>query len=221
MNLRSSLYVPTALALLLLTIGCSGESTSPGTGGTASGGSGGGAAGSVATGGSGAGGAAGASTGGGGFGGFGGVAVGGGGGGSGGSVGGGGASAGSGTGGSAGGENYRPTLQTFRDFVFPQCTGGLCHDLGPEHPFYFKNDSTLYTALTTHFSMNCNMPVITKGDPANSALIKLLKEPCGQTPRMPLDKCFDTDPQDSEYCVKPPLLAALEEWIRRGAPEND
>ena len=125
----------------------------------------------------------------------------------------------SGSAGSGGGETYPATLQTFREFVFPQCTGGACHDL-PEHPFYFKNDANLYAALTTHQSKDCGLPVITKGNPEQSALIKLLKGPCGTLGRMPLDKCQNEDPQDSDFCVRPPLVAALEQWIRNGAPEN-
>ncbi len=100
------------------------------------------------------------------------------------------------------------------------CSGGLCHDFGPEHPFYFKDDANLYKALTTHYSDDCAMPVITAGNPEQSALIKLLKEPCGTLGRMPLDECANDAPQDSDFCVRPPLVAALEQWIKNGAPEN-
>jgi len=213
MIIRSVPFIAPALVALLFA-GCSADVSPSGTGGTSAGGtSAGSGTGGAATGGAATGGAAtgGAATGG--------VATGGGGGAG---SGGGGATSTGGASSSGGGENttYPPTFATFKTEVFPQCTGGLCHDFGPEHPFYFKNDANLYTALTTHTSKNCG-PVITKGNPESSALIKLLKGPCGETNRMPLDKCQNTDPQDSEYCVKPPLLAALEEWIRRGAPEND
>jgi hypothetical protein len=99
------------------------------------------------------------------------------------------------------------------------CSGGLCHDIGPEHPFYFKDDCHLYTALTTHVTADCG-PSITKGSPENSALVKLLKASCGGTPRMPYDKCFDESPPDYEFCVPPATIALMETWIRNGAPEN-
>jgi hypothetical protein len=206
MNLRThSLTAPTLVALLLLA-GCSDDPPSPGTGGSATGGS----AGSLATGGAGSGGG-GATSGGA-------SAGGGAGGASGGATGGGGAAAGAATG---GGPSYPPTFATFRTEVYPMCTGGLCHDLGTEHKFYFKDGVNLYMALTTHVSMGCNMPVITKGNPEQSALVKLLKQDCdAETLRMPFQKCWDGDPQDSDFCVRPPLVAALEQWIRNGAPEN-
>ena len=169
----------------------------------------GGSAGASATGGagSGGGGTGGVSTAGGGLGGTSG----------GGTTGGGGSSAGTAAG---GGTSYPPTFTTFRTEVYPMCTGGLCHDIGMEHKFYFKDGVNLYDALTTHVSMNCGMPVITKGNPEMSALIKLLKEDCGTTLRMPYEKCWAGDPQDSDFCVRPPLVAALEQWIRNGAPNN-
>lgn len=205
MNLRHTISVAPVIVASLLLSGCSDDTPPSSVGGTSSLA---GSAGSVATGGagSGAGGSGGGATAGGGSGGA-----------SAGVSGGGGASAGSSAG---GGTSYPPTFATFRTEVYPMCTGGLCHDIGKEHKFYFKDGVNLYEALTTHQSVNCGMPVITKGNPEMSALIKLLKEDCGMTLRMPYEKCWAGDPQDSDFCVRPPLVAALEQWIRNGAPEN-
>lgn len=203
MNLRPFVLNASAFVALLVLAGCSDDPPSSGAAGTTSTG---GSAGSTVTGGSGGAGTGGVATAGTGLGGAGG-----------GNSGGGGASAGTSAG---GGTSYPPTFATFRTEVYPMCTGGLCHDIGMEHKFYFKDGVNLYMALTTHVSMNCGMPVITKGNPEMSALIKLLKEDCGTTLRMPYEKCWAGDPQDSDFCVRPPLVAALEQWIRNGAPEN-
>ncbi len=213
MNSRSIILAAPALTALLLLVGCSGDTTPAGTAGTSAGGASGGSggsAGSVATGGGGAAGSAigggGAATGGGGSG-AGGLTTGGG--------GSGGGSAGTGTGGSV---SYPPTFATFKMGIYPHCTGGLCHDLN-ENPFVLKNDATMYMVLTTHMTKNCG-PAIVKGSPEQSGLVKLLKDDCGGTLRMPYMKCWSGDPQDSDFCVRPPLLAALEQWIKDGAPEN-
>jgi hypothetical protein len=200
MNLRTIIFTASALSSLMVVAGCSADAISaPATAGmTSVGGSagtlaGGGMAGSTL-------GGAGAATGG--------------------AAAGAGGLATAGGSGSGGGMTYPPTFQTFKTEVAPMCSGGLCHDL-PEHPFYFKNDENLYMNLTKmHQSADCMMPVITPGNPDMSALIKLLQEDCGETLRMPYQKCWAGDPQDSDFCVKTPVLNALKEWIRRGAPEN-
>jgi hypothetical protein len=93
------------------------------------------------------------------------------------------------------------------------CFGGVCHDL-PEHPFRLILDDKLYTTLTTHVTKTCG-PVVKPGSPQDSALVKLLKGPCGETERMPYNKCVeDTD----EGCVRPEYIAAIEQWIAKGAP---
>jgi hypothetical protein len=58
-----------------------------------------------------------------------------------------------------------------------------------------------------------NLKVVEPGQPANSALIKILKGPCGSTPRMPYD-CME------DGCVPTDVVTALETWIANGAPQN-
>lgn len=132
------------------------------------------------------------------------------------------ASAGSAAGGSAGlsggsggsgGGAIEPTFAMLKGVIKTSCFGGVCHDL-PEHPFRLILDDQLYTTLTTHMTKTCG-PVVKPGSPQDSALVKLLKGPCGETERMPYNKCVeDTD----EGCVRPEYIAAIEQWIAKGAP---
>jgi hypothetical protein len=57
--------------------------------------------------------------------------------------------------------------------------------------------------------------VVKPGFPQESAIVRLLKGPCGETDRMPFGKCFaDGD----EGCIAPDYIAAIEKWIANGAP---
>lgn len=211
------LFVPLSLLTLLAPLsGCSGDEPSGGSGG--SGGSagsslGGAGMGGVAGGTAGAGGLAGGALGGGGAG-----VVGGGGAGGGGSGGGSGGNAGmggsSGGGGAGGGAAIEASFATVKGIVERSCFGAPCHN-EPGNPLQMKLDDTLYTTLTTHMTKNCG-PVIKSGSPQESALVKLLKGPCGKTDRMPLNKCFD---DGDEGCIAPDYIAAIEQWIAKGAPK--
>jgi hypothetical protein len=116
--------------------------------------------------------------------------------------------------GGSGGAGIEPTFAMLKDVIKMSCFGGVCHDL-PEHPFKLILDDKLYATLTTHMTKTCG-PVVKPGSPQDSALVKLLKGPCGETERMPLNKCVeDTD----EGCVRPEYIAAIEQWIAKGAPQ--
>jgi hypothetical protein len=193
MNLRSSIFsVSPAFAALLLLVGCGAEGPLvANTGGSAAGGSaaGGSAAGGSATGGLPMGGSAA------------------------------GGSAGSGLGGSGGGGGTTAvaataSFGTLKNIIQMSCFGGLCHDL-PEHPLQLKLDDKLYKTLTTHVTQDCG-PLMKPGSPQDSALVKLLKGPCGETARMPLDKCSQ---DGDEACVTPANIALIEQWIASGAPQ--
>jgi len=116
-----------------------------------------------------------------------------------------------GTASSAGGATA--SFGTLKNIIQMSCFGGLCHDL-PEHPLKLKLDDQLYTTLTTHMTKNCG-PLLKPGSPQDSALVKLLKGPCGETARMPLDKCSQ---DGDEACVSPANIALIEQWIANGAP---
>ena len=118
-----------------------------------------------------------------------------------------------GSGGSGGGA-IEPTFAMVKDVIKTSCFGGVCHDL-PEHTFKLILDDKLYTTLTTHMTKTCG-PVVKPGSPQDSALVKLLKGPCGETERMPLNKCSE---DADEACVRPEYIAAIEQWIAKGAPQ--
>jgi hypothetical protein len=152
---------------------------------------------SVITGGSGTGGIGGATTGGAGAGG-GGVA----------------GSAGSAGSSGAGGAVIEASFATLKAMVPMSCYGGVCHDV-PEHPLYLADAGKLYATLTSHVVEGCG-PVLKPGSPQESALIKLLKGPCGGVDRMPLGTC---NADGDEACIEPEVIAALEKWITNGAPQ--
>jgi hypothetical protein len=124
----------------------------------------------------------------------------------------GGVSAGGGAG--SGGSAPQPTFEGVKTMIQASCFGGLCHDLA-EHPLKLKIDDALYTTLTTYSTEHCG-PLVKVGSPQESALVKLLKGPCGETERMPYGKC---NQDGDEGCVSPQTIAALEQWIMSGAPK--
>lgn len=89
-----------------------------------------------------------------------------------------------------------------------------------ELPLLVVSDQ-LYTELTTHISVACgNIPLIAPGNPEQSALVKIIKGPCGvppnDIPRMPNGCIVD---EFSNTCVPDDYIAAIEQWVRNGAPQ--
>ena len=113
----------------------------------------------------------------------------------------------------SGGSAPQPTFEGVKTMIQGSCFGGLCHDL-TEHPLKLKLDDALYTTLTTYSTKHCG-PLVKIGSPQESALVKLLKGPCGETERMPYGKCVQ---DGDEGCVSPEVIAAIEQWIMSGAP---
>ena len=121
---------------------------------------------------------------------------------------------GGGSAGISGGAALEPSFNTLKGVIQTSCFGGLCHDL-PENPLKLTVNDQLYTILTTHMTEHCGV-VIKPGFPEESALVRLLKGPCGETDRMPFGKCFvDGD----EGCIAPEYIAAIEKWIANGASQ--
>lgn len=121
-------------------------------------------------------------------------------------------SGGSVAGGTAGGDPVEASFATLKDVIQSSCFGSLCHDL-PENPLQLSVNAALYTTVTTHMTKTCGALVM-PGRPQESALVRLLKGPCGKTDRMPYGKCFS---DGDEGCVSPQKIAALEQWIENGA----
>jgi hypothetical protein len=113
----------------------------------------------------------------------------------------------------SGGSAIEPSFNMLKGVIQTSCFGSLCHDL-PENPLKLTLNDQLYTILTTHMTEHCGV-VVKPGLPQESALVRLLKGPCGETDRMPFGKCFvDGD----EGCIAPEQIAAIEKWIANGAP---
>jgi hypothetical protein len=127
---------------------------------------------------------------------------------------------GAGTGGS---EAIPPTFATVKlvlkggGAIMP-CASAPCHGVGgmapPGKPLTLHDDPDLYTNMTSYVSAACgNLKLVTPGKPDESALLKILKGPCGKTPRMPY-MC------STEACIPDDYIAAIGEWIANCAPEK-
>ncbi len=143
---------------------------------------------------------------------------------------------GSGGTGTGGGTHEFVSFQTLKDVLSGyridrpdySCASSDCHSGGHDHsdvPLRLVEDEGLYAELTTHVSVKCgNIKVVEPGDPANSALIKVLRGGCDDnvippdkpTPRMPFG-CEETEWENS--CVAYDYIDAIEAWIAKGAPE--
>ena len=102
------------------------------------------------------------------------------------------------------------------------CAAAPCHGVGgmapPGDPLELpsNNDQQLYANLTTHVSRACNnTKLVTAGNPAQSALVTILKGPCGMTPCMPYG-CS----AEAGDCIPDDYIAAVEQWIAGGAPQR-
>ena len=108
------------------------------------------------------------------------------------------------------------TFETFK-FVVTEvpCFGAGCHN-DEQNPLNLQVDDQLYTRVTSGISVKCgNLPIVNPGNPQESAIVKILKGPCGSTPRMPLGCLEDQDAN----CVPAEYIAAIEQWIAAGAPQ--
>ncbi|WP_044966549.1 MULTISPECIES: hypothetical protein [Sorangium] len=94
------------------------------------------------------------------------------------------------------------------------CSDATCHN-GEAQPTLL-DDETLYATLTSHISEACgNIPVVTPGDPARSALVKIIKEPCGDAGRMP--RGCNPAPGPEYTCLPQEYIDAIEQWVLDGA----
>ena len=102
------------------------------------------------------------------------------------------------------------------------CVSAPCHgDNGqapppPQMALSLQTGSNLYKTMTSYISHRCgDIPLIVKGKPEESALIKIMQPTaCGDAEfRMPLS-CVD------EQCMPADYMAAISAWIANCAPEN-
>jgi len=126
--------------------------------------------------------------------------------------------------GTDGGSSIAPTFATLKLVlqgggpVMP-CAAAPCHGVNgmapPGDPLELppNDDQRLYANLTHYVSKACgDLALVVPGNPAASALPKILTAPCGMTPRMPY-MCSDRDGN----CIPAEYVAAITEWIAQGA----
>jgi hypothetical protein len=118
------------------------------------------------------------------------------------------------------------TFATVRDMfnmgegAVQSCISAPCHgnngQAPPDKPLSLQAGPDLYRTMTTYVSHACgDIPLIVKGKPNDSALIKIMQDgACGPTSfRMPLS-CVD------DQCMPPEYMTAISAWIANCAPEN-
>jgi hypothetical protein len=98
------------------------------------------------------------------------------------------------------------------------CAAAPCHAAGgmapPGNPLTLQDTPALYANLTSYVAQDCgNIKLVTPGKPEDSALLKILRGPCGVVPRMPY-MC------SGDACIPDDYIAALSQWIANCAPER-
>ncbi len=108
-----------------------------------------------------------------------------------------------------------PNFETVRVmFEGVPCSGSNCHNGGRNHFQVGKPADELYSYMMSFRTLECGK-LIDKANPAESALVKYLRGPCGGIERMPQFKCVE---DSDEWCVPEYYIAAIEQWIADGAP---
>lgn len=98
------------------------------------------------------------------------------------------------------------------------CASAPCHAAGgmapPANPLSLQDTAQLYETMTSYVAHECgDMRLVNPGKPDESALITILKGPCGAVPRMPY-MC------SGDACIPDDYVAALSRWIANCAPEQ-
>lgn len=131
------------------------------------------------------------------------------------------------SGGSNAGGTIPPTFETVKLVIqgggpVQTCSAAPCHGVNgmapPGRPLALptNDDQQLYTNLTSYVSTACgNLKLVSPCDPAGSAILKILRGPCGMTPRMP----YMCTAQDGN-CIPDEYIAAITQWITNGAPKQ-
>ena len=96
------------------------------------------------------------------------------------------------------------------------CASAPCHAAGgvapPGNPLSLQDTPQLYATMTSYVASDCgNMKLVNPGHPEQSALLTILKGPCGVVPRMPY-MC------SGDACIPDEYVAALSQWIANCAP---
>ncbi len=113
------------------------------------------------------------------------------------------------------------TVQTILTENVTTCVGSDCHG-GHEGRLDLQVNAGLLERLTSSASEVCDMPIVAPGNPEGSALVKVLREGCGEVsptcqigteciPRMPIGCTEGVD------CIPEDYVIAVEQWIAEGA----
>jgi hypothetical protein len=95
------------------------------------------------------------------------------------------------------------------------CFGAGCHS-DAANPLQLEVNDKLYQRLTSYTTRTCGKLLDTT-NASQSALVKLLRGRCNGVNRMPFGVCVeDGDPS----CIAPEYIAAIQDWIARGAPQR-
>ncbi|WP_437731322.1 hypothetical protein [Sorangium sp. So ce1335] len=126
------------------------------------------------------------------------------------------ATSGTGGGSTGTGNEIAPTFATVKSVIqMASCFGAGCHN-DEMNPLDLQIDEELRARMVSHISEACGgIPIVNPGKPEESALIKILKGPCGDTPRMPIECVNEGDAK----CVPDDYIQAMAQWIADGALE--
>lgn len=108
-----------------------------------------------------------------------------------------------------------PNFDTVRlMFEAAGCSGSSCHYGGRNHFQMGKAPDELYKYMLSFRTLSCGK-LIDTANPAESAIVKYLRGPCGDIERMPSFKCFDGT---EEWCIPEYYIQFIQDWIAQGAP---
>jgi len=116
-------------------------------------------------------------------------------------------------------EVVEPTFETVLQIIeFYGCNASDCHGHPANDLSLAGSPTEMYDHLINTVSEECGgLKVVAPNDPNASALVRLVKGPCGTREQMPEECICDPDPYINN-CVKPQYVEAIEKWIAAGAP---
>lgn len=104
-----------------------------------------------------------------------------------------------------------PSFEDVQALLLYSCVLVSCHTPLYNQPTLLDFDGMLHDRMLSWQVSHCNdEPLVTPGQPENSAILKLVTQRCGEFVMPPL--C--TDP-----CVDAETYEGIEAWIKAGAPK--
>lgn len=124
-----------------------------------------------------------------------------------------------GTGSGGQGELPPATFETLLNTIYyVGCDSSDCHG-GHNDLTLAGTPDEVYDHLLNTVSEECGgLNVLVPGDPDASALVRLIKGPCGTLGQMP-DGCVCDTNLFYNGCLRADTVAAIEAWVAAGAPK--